>query len=238
MASTQPIVSDYRKPLTVLAYAVLTLFLTTGLYVYLSLRLDHHLITTGQFSRLRATNEHAVLADSLFYATQLAVALAFFRPLKLVFARVQKGSSLTVDTLKEIGWGFVGGAVALGIAAPALLGKASSQRLGTYLVDHFYTASGVMLFIVLIFLLPILSEGFFRGVLLRLLMETASWPAAVLVTTLIFALLWPTFGFIPGLTLGIVTGILFHRTKSVMPCIVANFVLTIGAIVLLMWHVV
>ena len=236
MASSQLTADDHQRPLTALVYAILWFLLTTSLYVLLFARYNHHLAHTGQFSWLRTVDEYSTLTESLLYSVQLLVALAFFRPLKRAFGDGQKGNLVMGGTLKEAGWGALGGVLAFAIGVPGPLGRDGYQGLGTFLVDHLYGPSGILLLVISIFLLPILSEGFFRGVLLRRLMQNVSPPAAVLATALLFAFFWPTFTFIPCLTLGLVAGILFYRTRSLIACIVANSVFMTGAVVFVMWR--
>jgi membrane protease YdiL (CAAX protease family) len=237
MASAQSLPDKPRKPLTTLVYAVLILAITTTLYVSLSIQYDRHLISSGQFGRLRATNDYSVLADSLFYLFQMVVALMFFRPLSSIFAGERNETSNRHHALRDIGWGVLGGILALVVGeATSLPGKDGSVGLGAFLVGHLYSVTGMLMLVVLIFLLPIVSEGLFRGVLLRRLVQSMSPIAAVIVAALVFMFFWPTFTRIAGLAVGLVAGILFYRTKSILPCIVANCTFTIGAVVFLTWR--
>jgi membrane protease YdiL (CAAX protease family) len=237
MASAQSISDDRQKPLTSVVYVVLFLVFTTAMYVSLSFGYDRHLINTRQFGWLRTVHGYSVVSDSLFYALQLVIALSFFRPLSGVFAGERKEHwAAGLHILKHILWGISGGILALAIGALVLLRSDSYQGLGAFLANHAYNLSGVLLVVLLIFFLPIASEGFFRGVLLRRMLQSVSGPAAVVLAALLFAFLWPTFTLVPGLAIGLVSGILFCRTKSLLPCIVANSVFTIGGIILLMWR--
>lgn len=237
MAATQLIAqAEQRKPLTALVYALAFLFITTALYISLSFQYDRHLIHTGQFGWLRTIHEYSALAEALFYTFQLLVVLLLFRPFASIIGRARENGESEPDNLKGVCLGILGGILALAAGALSLLGHNGSQELGAFLVDHAYNASGILLAFVLILVLPILSEAFFRGVVLRRLLQTMSLPAAVVIAALVFTFFWSTFTFIPCLALGVVSGILFCRMKSLLPCIIANSVFTIGAMALLMWR--
>lgn len=232
--------SQSKDSLTKLTYGVFFLFLTTAAYFMICVRYDAHLIETKRFSSLRTIDEYSDLRDSLFYLMQLLIVVVlFFRPLRQILGPLPdentSGGGLLVP--RNMQWGALGGMIGLLVTVPIFLREKSSQ-LGSFLANHLYGADGLLLLVVLIFLLPIVVEGFFRGIVLRRLLDKLSAPSAVILATVLFTLYWPFFGFFAGAIVGMVTGIVFYRTKSVPACITANSTFTFGAIVLLVWRAV
>jgi membrane protease YdiL (CAAX protease family) len=224
-----------RKRLTKLVYAALLLIATTFCFVRISLKYDYHLVQTKQFGMLQTVNEYSELTDSVFYLVQLVVILFFFRPLADIFSVPVATNSVRRSLLRNIGFGVLAGLVALLAALPSLLAD-NPSIFASFLINHLYGASDLALLVILIFLLPVASEVFFRGVLLRQLMEVMSVAAALVVSTLLSSSYYLTFGPIPALALGLVAGILFYRTGSVLACIIANSSFTLGGIALLLWR--
>lgn len=239
--TTVPITERQSKEsLTRLVYGVLFLILTTAAYFIVCFKYDAHLIATGQFSSLRSIHEYSDLRDCLFYVIQLLIVVVlFFRPLRQIFVCLpnENTSSGGLPLLRDMQRGVLGGMIGLLVTVPIFLREKSSQ-LVTFLANHLYGAGGLILLIVLIFLLPIVIEGFFRGILLRRLLDEMSAPAALILATVLFMLYWPFFGLFAGATVGLVTGIVFYRTKSVPACVITNSTFTIGAIALVVWRAV
>lgn len=231
-------VSETRdgERLTRLVYAVLLLFVITALYVSLLFRYNSYLIHTKQFSFFRTFHEYSDLTESLIYAIELLVVLSLFRPLGRIFTRQQAEAPLKNPLPRDLAWGLVGGIATLVAAAPGLILEGRSSALGTFLVNHLYSPGGFILVFLLVFLLPIASEGFFRGVLLRHLLRAMSAPAAIIVSTVVFTLCWPTFNPIAAIAVGAGAGIVFYRTGSILACIITNSTFTVLAVIVLMWR--
>lgn len=237
MSSIQSVgVARTEDSLTRMVYAVLLLLLTTALYVAIAFRVDGHLLQIGQISLFRTIHEYSDLMESLFYAIQLVVVLWLFRPIGRIFVRQQVEISVVNHLQRDAAWGFIGGLATLLGAAPGLMLDGKSSTLGSFLDNHIYSAGGLTLLLFLAILLPVASEGFFRGVLLRRLLTNMSAPAAVIVTTLVFALCSPTFHPVASIAVGIGTGIVYYRTRSIPACIITNSTFSVLAVAVLMWR--
>lgn len=224
------------EPLTNLVYAVLLLLVVTALYAALAFGFDRYLIHTKQFSFFRTVHEYSGLAESLIYTIAVLVALSLFRPLARIFTSQQGKLPLKNHLRRDVSWGLLAGIATLLAASPGLILEGRSPALGTFLVNHLYTASGIVLLVLLVLVLPVVSEGFFRGVVLRRLLRTMSVPAALGVSTLLFTLCWPAFNPIAAIAVGIGAGIVFDRTRSVLACIITNSTFTVLAVVVLIWR--
>jgi len=216
--------------------AVCYLVITTACFFKASAMYDHHLVTTSQFSLLRTVNEYVEITDCTFYALQLVTVLLFFRPFKLKFAH-RVGAGLPSRTLlKDIAIGSLAGITAFLVAMPTLLGQYQSPGLASLLANHFYDVSGWALLVLLLLLLPTLSEAFFRGFLEGPFLDSRLILFASIASTLLFALCWPPFNQLAGLILGATASALFYVRRSVRACVIANVSFTLGGVTLLVWR--
>src|SRR5260370_9487334 len=184
------------------------------------------LVATNRFSLARTVEEDFSPAQSCFALLQLLILLVVFNP-----HISQMFSFRGVPRIAgHILLGISVGVIALAARFPSFLGSQGSGN-ALFLANHFYSMSGLGLAVLLVFLLPITAEIVFRGIFLRELLQNISAVSAVIVSTLLFVLSWPAFNLIAGAALGLVAGILFYRTRSVLACVVANATFTVGAIV-------
>lgn len=217
-----------RANLTKLVYAALLLIATSGAFYVLFTDYSMHLVATNRFSLARTVEEDFSPAQSLFSVLQLLVLLVVFHP----HVREMFEFRGVPRAVGNILLGISAGVIALSATLPSFLGSHQASGNVLFLANHFYSASGLGLALLLVFLLPVASEIFFRGIFLRQLLESISAVSAVIVSTLLFVLSWPAFNLIAGAALGLAAGILFYRTRSVLACIVANASFTVGTIVL------
>jgi membrane protease YdiL (CAAX protease family) len=234
----QPAVEPHsRAKLTTLVYAALFMIATSGSFYFLTMSVlipDYyrHLVDTDQSGLLRLLERNLPLTQGLFSLIQLTFALAFFRPLvKQMFAF--RGVPPLNRSARNILLGVSTGLIALlATAFPNLLGNRQPSETVTFLANHFYSVSGLGLALLLVFMLPVTAEIFFRGIFLSQLLENISVVSAIVVSTLLFLLSWPAFNLIAAAALGLAAGILFYRTRSMLACVVANVSFTVGIITL------
>ena len=239
---TQPALDlGSRVRLTKLIYAALFLIATSGLFYILMTDYDVHLVRTKQFALAFAVEEYFAPAESLFFFLQLLLILFFFHPLGLIFDfKAVRGPNRSV--FKNVCLGLFAGLTALLATLPSFIGNHEPSGIVMFLADHLSIGSALGLVLLLVFLLPFAEAIFFNGILLRQLMESISVVSALIVSTLVLMLSWPAFNswpafhLIAGVTLGLATGIVFCRTKSVLACAVANASFTVGAIMLQLWR--
>jgi membrane protease YdiL (CAAX protease family) len=222
--------AESRSPakLTKMVYAALLLIATSGAFFILFTDYSIHLVATNRFSLARTVEEDFSPAQSLFCLLQLLVLLVVLhRDIKQMFDF--QGAPRAVGNILL---GISAGVIALSATLPSFLGSHQTSGNVLFLANHFYSVSGLGLAVLLVFLLPITAEIFFRGIFLRQVLENISPVSAVIVSTLLFLLSWPTFNLIAGAALGLAAGILFYRTRSVLACIFANASFTVGTIML------
>ncbi len=167
----------------------------------------------------------------LFLLAMVAVVLAY-RPGRLLFAWPPADGKVGHRPIKSIGLGAIGGLVVSALAAPLVLpGETRAGFLANAIVDVYGMSPGnVLMFLLLAVGLPVTSEMVFRGIVLRTLAEYASPPAATIASSLLFAYFWPVQSWAVGIILGIVSAVLYYRTRTLTAPIVANAVLTVCSV--------
>lgn|ERR1700691_1380110 len=228
IVSDQPIAgSQSRKDLARLTYAAVFLVVTSVCFINARAAYGHHLVQTKQYSSVMTTAQYSAFIDSLFLLTQLAVLLLFFRPLPKVFASRSAEDSANRPIIGRIGLGFLAGLITF-LAGASFVGGPQSSTLGTFLANHFFSVSAMMLVVLVVVLLPVASEIFFRGIFFRQLLESMPLIPALILSTALFTWAWPMFNSIAAIALGLLTGVLYYRTRSILACIVANATATVA----------
>lgn len=227
--------SGSRAQLTKLVYAALFLIATSVLFYVLEIGFlipDYYRhLTTRRFGSLQNVEAYLPLTQSLFFLVQMLVVISFFRPLKQMFD-VRALLPLNRSVFRNITFGFSAGLIALLATLPIFLGVHRPSETVVFLANHFYSASGLGLALLLVALLPVAAEILFHGILLGKLLDNISVVAALVASTLLFTLSWSAFNVIAGAALGLAAGILFYRTRSVLACVVANASFTVSALML------
>src|SRR2546428_10956296 len=157
----------------------------------------------------------------LFLLAMVAVVLAY-RPRRPLIAWPSADGKGGRRPIKNIGLGVLGGLVASALAAPLVLpGETRAGFLARAIVDVYGMSPGnVLMFLLLAVALPVASEMVFRGIVFRTLTAYASVPAAVIGSSLLFAYFWPVLNWFAGIILGMVSGILYYRTRSLTASII------------------
>ncbi|HXZ42781.1 MAG TPA: CPBP family intramembrane glutamic endopeptidase [Terriglobales bacterium] len=164
------------------------------------------------------------LLNVLFIILMLAVALPY-RPKSELF---RWSSPIAVGALRSAAWGLAGGVVAFAAASPIFWYGDRQLYFVRLLIANALSplgAAGVVLFVVA---LGLSSELAYRGVVFRTLVETASVPAAVVGSCLLFAWVYPALSFPVATILGVVSALLYYRTRNLIAPIIANIVVTLG----------
>jgi membrane protease YdiL (CAAX protease family) len=214
-----------RRHLTKLIYAALFLLVTGHAFVVGLGEYYGHLIRAQRTGLVSFLAEHGQFIDSAFFFVQLALILPFFRPLSNLFAGLSSSAASKSRVAKNIGLGLLTGAGVFILSIGFLGGRASG--VVDFLVSNFYSPWPLITAILLFLLVPASSEIFFHGVMFARLTEEISPLAALILSTLLFAFTWPVFSFPVGIALGCLSCMLFHRTRSLLACVVANSTATI-----------
>lgn len=169
--------------------------------------------------------EYAYPAEALITLVVLSGVLLAYRPPRTIFAWYPHEHS---------GWASIvlGMAVGAGLSAFAGLSGNSDARLergllSAALVPNPGRATAILSVLLVAAALPIIGEIFFRGVVLRTLAEHTTFPAAILGSSLLFAVLFvPLYGPITRLVFSLLAGSLFYRTRSLIGPILASVTLS------------
>jgi membrane protease YdiL (CAAX protease family) len=219
--------SQSRRDLARLTYAAVFLVVTRVCFVHAQAAYENHLVQTNQYSSVMTRLQYSAFIDSLFLLTQLAVLMFFFRPLPSIIAARSSENSANRPKIAHIGLGFLAGLVAF-LAGASFIGGPQSSTLGTFLANHFFTVSSLVLIVLVAVLIPVASEIFFRGIFFRQLLDSMPLVSSLILSTALFAWAWPMFNSIAAIALGILSGLLYYRTRSILACVVANATATIA----------
>jgi membrane protease YdiL (CAAX protease family) len=163
----------------------------------------------------------------LFVLIMLFVA-SFYRPLRLNLRWTTKAVAATTS-LKTIASGLVAGVGSAVVAAPFLLSRNMGAPFVARLIADAISPSGILVIVLIIPSLAISTEIVFRGIVFRTFAEYTAMPAAIIGSCLLFAHLWPLFGQTAGIIFGVVSAFLYHRTRRLAACVIANVTFTILA---------
>ncbi len=139
--------------------------------------------------------------------------------------------------------GLLGGLTASLIASPLpVLGthkgvEAAAVQIAE-VVDYGHSAMLVLpIALVLAFVVALCTEVLFRGIIFRSLTGHAATLAAAIASCLLCSLVWPIYNPVAGIILGMVSALLFFKTKRIAPSVVANlsFVL-VGPVCSVVFH--
>lgn len=202
-----------------------SLVLTSALFPRLLAAYNAYLMRSSRLSQLRTWHGSSDLVLSFFIFSEFTAALFLAGSLPNLLAHER--SIPPRLRLRHITAGVAVGFLTFVISFWTLLGGRQSPPLGVFFADHFYSPSAAALAILLVFLLPVASEMFCRGVVLRRLLESMPFVPALLLSTILFAWTWTLFNSVVGLALGVLTGTLFFRTRSVLACAVADSIAVI-----------
>lgn len=221
---------EQRRRTASIIYAAIFLGVTTGCFMLLFPFLDSRLVHGQEFGLLRKLDEYSSFSDSLFCTIQLFLILLFFRLEKNLHISPASGDSPRKRALANVNLGLITGLATFLAVCPALFWGRTPSPLASFFLDHLDTFPGISLLVILAILLPILSETFFRGIFLARLLESTTLVPSLIVSTLLFAWTWQILNPIVAIILSLACGILFFRTRSVVACIIANGILTLGCL--------
>jgi membrane protease YdiL (CAAX protease family) len=220
--------ASQRKYTARLAYAALSLAVTTALFMFFLPLFASHLVHADRVNLLRDLDEYSPLTWATFCLVEFVAALLFSRSLKRTLPQAQPVAQGDRKLLPAIGLGLMTGLIALAVAVPVLLWGHGRSALATFFLDHLYGLPGLALLVVLLIFLPVAAEILFRGVFLACLLEITTIGPALILSSLLFAWTWQVLNPAAAFVFSVGSGFLFYRTRSILSCAVANFVFTLG----------
>jgi len=124
--------------------------------------------------------------------------------------------------LKDFLLAATAGMLASLVAVPAaLLFKPAFNPINLFLQCPSCVAGVSLCFFYLIGI-PVVAEIFFRGIFLKGSLACLNAGAAILVSALYFAAIWPLFNPLVGMILGVASGITYFRTQNLLACSIVN----------------
>jgi len=158
------------------------------------------------------------------------IGATFFSPVKSLFSWPTHNSTRSPDKFVQVLCGVAGGLLASLLAAP--LPKGLSEGVIWDLASRLAGDDSYYLFFPFLVLLGIVAsvatELFFRGVVFRVLVVSANLTSAIVASSLLSAYMWSFDRPLAVLIFGVISGLLFYRTRNLLASILANtlFLLT------------
>jgi len=203
-------------------------FLIFGVY-YASYVLINYLSARNNVGSLVAALAYSRLALYGFPLVGGLIVSLLYLPIKLVFSPVRARTDVRSTRFSGVLYGASVGLLLLVISIPFLLRGDTGATVVAETISHVTSLNGLAMLFVMIVALPIVMEMTFRGIVFRTLLAHADVPSAVVASSLLFAFIWPTMGRPVGILLGVFSALLYLRTNSLLPSIVANAVLSLLA---------
>jgi membrane protease YdiL (CAAX protease family) len=228
--------AQHRAELSGSIYTILFLVVTTyGLDRAFAVYLDR-LVQVRQISRWTFLTQYVDIGMAVIFLAELIIVVCCYRlgPLRMTLRDM--GLTFSVPKLKELLWGFLTGFLVYAASLPILLRLERHSGLTGLIIGNLYHPPIILVVVLFALLLPISCEIVFRGLIFKAFMESSSVVPAVLLSAFAFALVWPIYNSLIGLLLGIVTALLYHRFRNVLPAIVADAVLTIACAATLIYQ--
>lgn len=219
--------SDCGHPLSRLIYVTSACILS-----YLEvLSYGTHLILKAEGGKTLHGVTAAARADLLFlfvsYIVVMSVAIIFLRP-RVIRCSWVRMRGLSYRSVRLAFIGLLGGIAASLIASPLpafgiYKGVEAAAIQITEFVDYGHSAMLVLpIALALAFVVALCTEVLFRGIIFRSLTDHASMLAAAIASCLLCSLVWPVYNPVAGIILGMISALLFHRTRRIAPSIIAN----------------
>ncbi len=224
-----------RSPAELAKIVYVVLFLILGSYFFerIVLRYVDGLVWRNQIGLWTRLVDYLDTAAACFFVVQLLIVVFFWRSGKRRF-KVQGFSVRSIRvSVKNSALGVLVGLIVFVAGLPFLLTLDKHVGFIHLLVNRFFGVQTVFLAVLLVVILPIGSEIVFRGIVFGTLLDQLGFPAALLSSSLLFAYVWPVYDAGVALLLGIATAIVYHRSHSLIPGIIANFILTLACMLTL-----
>jgi membrane protease YdiL (CAAX protease family) len=108
--------------------------------------------------------------------------------------------------------------------------------LADLIVDNLLFSPKLLIPATLVIVLPLVGEIVFLRVILSAWCAKMGIVPAILAASLVFALSWPLTAAPSAFCIGLMSGVLFVRSKSIFPAVLANFLATLSCIAMLVWQ--
>ena len=220
-------------PLSKLIYC-LGLIIFVGYYICSAVM--EYLIARSSVPSLVVALAYSRLALFGFPLVSGIIVGLLYKPLRVVLGPVQSKVDGHSPPLSALLYGIGGGLFVFIISIPFLLRGDTGGEFVAEAISHAGSLNGLAILLLLIVALPVVMELTFRGIVFRTLVVHADVPSAVVASSLLFAFIWPTFSRPIAVVLGVLSALLYLRTNSLLPSILANAVLSLSGGIFILYR--
>jgi len=176
-------------------------------------------------------------ATAIFVLVEMLIVIWLYRPLASLF-HIPRVKASDILRTREALVGTGAGLLVFLMAIPSLKDlDTRTSFLAIFPASHPLGLRSATYAILLGLALPVAGEIVFRGIVLRTLQPYAGPAAAILVSTLLFVSIWPLFGVVVSLSLGLAASLLYTWRRSLISPIFANVVVTICGGFYVLWRI-
>lgn len=229
--------SEYRPRLDRLIYVISGGAVVYGLAMRLGTAYFIRVLRSENVTKIDIASQYGYSAILVIYLLTMIAIAVVYRLLGEEFTWERSAPGGRGGTPKRVVYGAAAGLICCAATVPVIWGHGGSRvHLLVSTVAHAYGLSigSILMVLLLGVALPIASEVVFRGIVLRSFAYFVSVPAAVVASTLLFALWWPVMNWYGSVVLGVISAILYVRTRTLTASVVANSVVSLGSAALIL----
>lgn len=216
-----------------LAKAVIVSLCLVATTLFANRLVTFYLDRVGEIKTWNLVVHYSDTAAGLLLVLEMIIAAAVFGipQQRMQFEALKR--LLVPTSLKSVLWGAASG-VAVGVAIlPLMLIFDQHVQFPRLLLDDPMSSQTLLLICLLGLLIPIATEIVFRGIVLDVLMRRTNAAVAIVVSSLLFALVWVPLDAGAGFLLGLACALLYRRFNSLVPSISCSSVATLFATTIL-----
>jgi membrane protease YdiL (CAAX protease family) len=173
---------------------------------------------------------------ALFFVLQMLMVVASFRWGKVKLDVRTLIGALKPTSLTPLLLGSVAGVALYLVSLPLLVKFDSHNQFSRLITDNPFSLRSILLAFLFLCLVPLTTELAFRGIIFATLQQESNLLTALIVSCGLFGYIWPIFNGGTALLLGLVTALLYHRYRQLLPGIIASAVLILLSTSTLVWR--
>jgi membrane protease YdiL (CAAX protease family) len=226
------------KRVVIVSLCSLCIYEVTARYLSSILLSNLRVTDPAQWARVAY---NSLPAQLLLFIVIVMASISLFLPIKPLLLWRSKTKPVPAGFPKTLGFGIIAAAIALAAAVPLALARQSGGIISTSLqVSSILAPRHPLLFllpigVLLVSLCAASLEIFIRGIVFRGIAVHSNLFLAIVTNCLVSYFLWPLSNPVCGVVIALASALLFYRTRSLWPSIIACtlFLLAVGPLSLL-----
>lgn len=215
-------VTNARLSLRRVVYALCVVAVAFRIFDAVEAREMTQLVRNSAIERLTSIIQVSYAAVVFFFLIEMVAALLAFRPLRMILMPPHSPDQKPRHFIVDAFLGVAGGLCAFLLSVPVLLRGDPGAVLLSGFLEPPWSPFRLLIPVVVVLVLPVPTETFFRGIVLGAFVDHVGKGAALVGSSLLFAAMWPLSHPFLGAILGLASGVLYLRLHRLLPCFFAN----------------